>query len=129
MMTAARVMASHLKNVRGRGRRGRGTRGLMAQKPTLHIVDTRRALPSVIKVLAALASAPAPQALPGDPGSALLPLPHGLAVAIARDVVDGARRRVEAGEAVTEADVFAEALRRAAGLGRSLLQPVINATG
>ena len=68
------------------------------------------------KVLAAL------QSLPGT-------LPHGLAVAVAREAVDGARARVEAGEAVTEEAVRAEACRRAAEIGRSLLQPVVNATG
>jgi len=44
-------------------------------------------------------------------------------------VVDDARARVEAGEAVTEEAVLSEARRRAADIGRSLLQPVINATG
>ena len=56
-------------------------------------------------------------------------LPHGLAVGLARSVVDDARARVEAGEAVPETDVLAEARRRAAEVGRSLLQPVVNATG
>src|SRR5688572_8068647 len=106
-MIVARPMTSHLKNVRRRGRRG-----LMVRKPTLAAVDSRRALPSVTKVLAAL----------GD-------LPHGLAVTVAREAVDDARRRVEAGEAVAEDAVLGEARRRAADLGRSLLQPVVNATG
>src|SRR5205807_737610 len=70
-------------------------------------VDSRRTLPSVTKVLAAL------QSLPGT-------LPHGLAVAVAREAVDGARARVEAGEAVTEEAVRAEACRRAAEIGRAL---------
>src|SRR5581483_8617153 len=109
---AAREMASHLKNVRGRGNRGRGRRGLMARKPTLQLVDSRRALPSVTKVLAELGG-----------------LPHGLAVAVARSVVDSARSRAEAGEAVAEEDVLAEARHRAGEIGRSLLQPLINATG
>jgi L-seryl-tRNA(Ser) seleniumtransferase len=60
---------------------------------------------------------------------ALAGLPHGLAVALARAVVDEARARLEAGEAVSEEAVLAEAGRRAAEFGRSLLQPVVNATG
>jgi L-seryl-tRNA(Ser) seleniumtransferase len=60
---------------------------------------------------------------------ALPSLPHGLAVAVARAVVDDARSRVEAGEPVGEDAVLAEAGRRAAEIGRSLLQPVVNATG
>ena len=61
---------------------------------------------------------------------ALSNLPHGLAVALARAVVDEARARVEAGEAApSEEEVLAEARRRACDLGRSLLQPVVNATG
>src|SRR5438270_4082486 len=106
------MMASHLKNVRGRGGRSRGRRGLMARKPTLAAVDSRRTLPSVTKVLAVLPA-----------------LPHGLAVAVARSVVDDARARVEAGEAVTEDSVLADACRRAAELGRALLPPGGNATG
>jgi L-seryl-tRNA(Ser) seleniumtransferase len=84
----------------------------MARKPTLAAVDSRRALPSVTKVLAALAS-----------------LPHGLAVVVARAVVDDARARLEAGEMVTEESVLADAGQRATEIGRSLLQPVVNATG
>jgi L-seryl-tRNA(Ser) seleniumtransferase len=84
----------------------------MARKPTLAVVDSRRALPSVTKVLATLGS-----------------LPHGLAVGVARAVVDDARARTEAGEAVSEDAVLADAARRAAEIGRSLLQPVVNATG
>jgi L-seryl-tRNA(Ser) seleniumtransferase len=75
-------------------------------------VDSRRTLPSVTKVLAALR-----------------PLPHGLAVAVARAAVDEARARVEGGEAVSEESVLADARRRAAEISRSLLQPVVNATG
>ncbi|MDQ1498672.1 MAG: L-seryl-tRNA(Ser) seleniumtransferase [Actinomycetota bacterium] len=59
----------------------------------------------------------------------LASLPHGLAVTVARAVLDDARARVEAGEAVTEDSVLADAARRAAEIGRSLLQPVVNATG
>jgi L-seryl-tRNA(Ser) seleniumtransferase len=84
----------------------------MARKPTLAAVDSRRALPSVTKVLAALGA-----------------LPHGLAVGVARSVVDDARARLEAGEVVTEDSVLADASRRALEIGRSLLQPVVNATG
>ncbi|MDQ1568200.1 MAG: L-seryl-tRNA(Ser) seleniumtransferase [Actinomycetota bacterium] len=75
-------------------------------------MDSRRALPSVTKVLAALGA-----------------LPHGLAVGVARSVVDDARARLEAGEVVTEDSVLADASRRALEIGRSLLQPVVNATG
>ena len=56
-------------------------------------------------------------------------LPHGLAVAVARSVVDDARTRAESGEEIPEEAVLAEARRRAAEIGRSLLQPVVNATG
>jgi L-seryl-tRNA(Ser) seleniumtransferase len=56
-------------------------------------------------------------------------LPHGLAVEVARSVVDDARAQVEGGEPVTEEAVLSEARRRAADIGRSLLQPVVNATG
>jgi L-seryl-tRNA(Ser) seleniumtransferase len=76
----------------------------------------------VTKVLAALDCAPG-----GHPPSA--GLPHGLAVAVARAVVDEARARVEAGGTVTEEAVLADARRRADEIGRSLLQPVVNATG
>ncbi|HYT39838.1 MAG TPA: L-seryl-tRNA(Sec) selenium transferase [Acidimicrobiia bacterium] len=75
-------------------------------------MDSRRTLPSVTKVLAALDG-----------------LPHGLAVTVARSVVDDARGRVAAGDPVTEESVLADARRRAAEIGRSLLQPVLNATG
>lgn len=61
--------------------------------------------------------------------AALGGLPHGLAVTVARAAVDDARRRAESGGAVTEDEVLADARRRAAELGRSLLQPVLNATG
>jgi len=44
-------------------------------------------------------------------------------------VLDDARGRAEGGEGVTEEAVLEEARRRAAEIGRSLLQPVINATG
>ncbi|HYH48794.1 MAG TPA: L-seryl-tRNA(Sec) selenium transferase [Acidimicrobiia bacterium] len=75
-------------------------------------MDSRRALPSVTKVLTELSG-----------------LPHGLAVAVARSVVDEARVRAEAGDAVEEEAVLAEARRRCAAIARSLLQPVVNATG
>ncbi len=48
---------------------------------------------------------------------------------LARAVVDDARARVEAGEAVTEEAMLADARRRAVEVGRSLLQPLVNATG
>ena len=44
-------------------------------------------------------------------------------------MLDDARGRAEGGEGVTEEAVLEEARRRAAEIGRSLLQPVINATG
>ncbi|HEY4408498.1 MAG TPA: L-seryl-tRNA(Sec) selenium transferase [Acidimicrobiia bacterium] len=75
-------------------------------------MDSRRTLPSVTKVLAALP-----------------PMPHGLAVDVARAVVDEARARVEAGEPVDGEAVLTEARRRADEIGRKLLQPVVNATG
>ena len=56
-------------------------------------------------------------------------LPHGLAVEVARSVIDDARARLEGGETVTEEAVLGDARRRSAEIGRSLLQPVINATG
>ncbi len=61
--------------------------------------------------------------------AALASLPHGLAVEVARAVVDDARVQVENGEPVTEESVLADARRRAGEIGRSLLQPVVNATG
>jgi L-seryl-tRNA(Ser) seleniumtransferase len=61
--------------------------------------------------------------------SALGGVPHGLAVALARAVVDDARVRVEAGEPVAPEAILADARRRAAEMARSLLQPVVNATG
>ena len=61
--------------------------------------------------------------------AALGDLPHGVAVTVARSAVDDARRQAESGGPVTEEDVLAEARRRAGELGRSLLQPVVNATG
>jgi L-seryl-tRNA(Ser) seleniumtransferase len=59
----------------------------------------------------------------------LASLPHGLAVAVARSVIDEARVRAGAGETLGEDAVLSEARRRAADLTRSLLQPVLNATG
>ena len=61
--------------------------------------------------------------------SELSSLPHGLAVEVARAVIDDARARMEGGEPVTEEAVLGDARRRAADIGRSLLQPVVNATG
>jgi L-seryl-tRNA(Ser) seleniumtransferase len=56
-------------------------------------------------------------------------LPHGLAVEVARSVIDDARVRLEGGEPLTEEAVLGDARRRAADIGGSLLQPVVNATG
>ena len=56
-------------------------------------------------------------------------LPHGLAVEVARSVVDDARAQAERGAPVSEQAVLSEARRRAVHIGRSLLQPVLNATG
>src|SRR5688572_27808798 len=115
-------MASHLTKVRGRGRRGRGRRMLIARKPTLQPVDSRRGLPSVTKVLSELLRFSGGH--PRTPGH----LPHGLAVEVARSVIDDARARLEGGEPVTEEAVLGDARRRAADIGRSLLQPLVNAT-
>src|SRR5205823_10048011 len=96
----------------GPGQARPGKTGAHDPKAYAGSVDSRRTLPSVTKVLAALEE-----------------LPHGLAVGLARAVVDDARERVEAGSAVTEEEVLADARRRAEEIGRSLLQPVVNATG
>jgi L-seryl-tRNA(Ser) seleniumtransferase len=60
-----------------------------------------------------------------------LGLPHGLAVAVAREAVDAARAALAA-DPTTEIDpedVVEDARRRAEALRRCLLQPVVNATG
>jgi L-seryl-tRNA(Ser) seleniumtransferase len=77
-------------------------------------MDPRRAVPSVDRVLHELSG-----------------LPHGLALAVAREAVDAAREAAAADPA-TEVDpeqVLDDARRRAGILRRSLLQPVVNATG
>jgi L-seryl-tRNA(Ser) seleniumtransferase len=77
-------------------------------------MDPRRAVPSVDRVL-----------------QAGLGLPHGLAVAVAREAVDAARAALAA-DPESEFDpeeVVEDARRRAEALRRSLLQPVVNATG
>jgi L-seryl-tRNA(Ser) seleniumtransferase len=93
--------------------------------------DPRRALPSVDAVLSALAGPAAD-------------LPHGLVVACARDAVDAARARIDAGDpfVATDADapdpatenpladaVMADAIARLEHVRGRLLRPVVNATG
>ena len=56
-------------------------------------------------------------------------LPHGLAVDIARAVVEDARVSAAAGEPVDADAVLADARRRADAMRRALLQPLVNATG
>lgn len=75
-------------------------------------MDARRALPSVDRVLTVVDG-----------------LPHALAVDVARAAIDGAREAAAAGSPVDAAAVLEDARRRAGELRRSLLQPVINATG
>jgi L-seryl-tRNA(Ser) seleniumtransferase len=75
-------------------------------------VDARRALPSVDRVLSVVDG-----------------LPHGLAADVARAAVDAAREAAEAGTPVDPEAVLDDARRRAAEVRRSLLQPVLNATG
>jgi len=77
------------------------------------VIDPRRQLPSVERVLASLES----------------DLPHALRAQVARAAVDAARERVELGQTVTADDVTADARARLAALESRLLQPVINATG
>ena len=76
------------------------------------MTDPRRALPGVDRVLRALEG-----------------LPHELLAACARDAVDAARERAQAGDPVDEEAVVADAHERVAGVLRSLLRPVVNATG
>ena len=56
-------------------------------------------------------------------------LPHALLVDCARGAVDGARQRLAAGEVVEPHAVVAEANRRVDEIRRTLLRPVLNATG
>jgi L-seryl-tRNA(Ser) seleniumtransferase len=76
------------------------------------MTDPRRALPGIDQVL---------QTLDG--------LPHPLLVDCARGAVDGARERLAAGEPVELHAVVADAHRRVDEIRRSLLRPVLNATG
>jgi L-seryl-tRNA(Ser) seleniumtransferase len=76
------------------------------------VVDRRRALPAVDRVVHALDG-----------------LPHGLLVACARDAVDAARDRTEVGDVIDESVVIADARARVDQLRARLLQPVLNATG
>jgi L-seryl-tRNA(Ser) seleniumtransferase len=75
-------------------------------------MDARRALPPVDRVLTVLGG-----------------LPHSLAVEVARAAVEAAREAAAAGTPVDGEAVLADAQSRAAALRRSLLQPVLNATG
>jgi L-seryl-tRNA(Ser) seleniumtransferase len=75
-------------------------------------MDPRRALPSVDRVLAVLDG-----------------LPPSLAADVARAAVDAARQAATAGIPVDPEAVLKDARARAAVLRRSLLQPVLNATG
>jgi len=76
------------------------------------VTDPRRALPGVDRVLRAIEG-----------------LPHELLAACARQAVDAARERAEQGDAVDEDAVITDARDRVDALQRSLLRPVINATG
>ncbi len=78
-------------------------------------LDPRRSVPSVDRVL---------QALGAEEG-----LPHELLADVGRAAVDAARERAVAGEAVTEADVVADARARAGARRAALLRPLVNATG
>ncbi len=90
----------------------------MAARSSGH--DDLSGLPSIERVRAALGDAH----------------PHAVLVGVARRAVDAARQRIRAGEggagesgAVTEERVIAEARALLAAYDRSLLTPVINATG
>jgi L-seryl-tRNA(Ser) seleniumtransferase len=76
------------------------------------VTDPRRALPAVDRVLRALDG-----------------LPHELLAACARDAVGEARDRSAAGEPIDEEAVTRDARERVEMLRRTLLQPVVNATG
>src|SRR5687768_8253556 len=77
-----------------------------------YVTDPRRALPGVDRVLRAIEG-----------------LPHELLAACARQAVDAARERTERGDTVSEDAVISDARDRVDALQRSLLRPVINATG
>jgi L-seryl-tRNA(Ser) seleniumtransferase len=76
------------------------------------VTDPRRALPGVDRVMNALEG-----------------LPNELLASCARDAVDAARARVDEGHTVDEASVIADARERVESMKRSLLRPVVNATG
>ena len=80
-----------------------------APEPT---ADPRRHLPSVDRVLGRLHG-----------------LPPALLADCARDAIDAARDRANAGATVTEDDVVADAQARADRRARQMLQRVVNATG
>jgi len=84
------------------------------------VVDPRRALPAVERVIAALAD----DAPTDEPA-----LPQALLARCARDAVDAARAEVGQGADLTPEDVVADARRRVAALARRMLRPVLNATG
>lgn len=76
------------------------------------MTDPRRALPGVDRVMNALEG-----------------LPNELLASCALDAVDAARARVDEGHTVDEASVIADARERVESTKRSLLRPVVNATG
>jgi L-seryl-tRNA(Ser) seleniumtransferase len=80
------------------------------------VTDPRRSLPSVERVVAALG---------GDTAG----LPHPLVVDCAREAVATARAEAEAGTAPSVDAVVATARDRLMAFHRSLLRPVLNATG
>ena len=94
-------------------RPGRGGPGGVSALRIVRVVDPRRGLPSVERVL---------QPLDAN-------LPHALRTRCARDAVDAARARAAEGTTPTLEDVVADAQARLAALGRRLLTPVMNATG
>ncbi|MDQ1520943.1 MAG: L-seryl-tRNA(Ser) seleniumtransferase [Actinomycetota bacterium] len=79
----------------------------------VRLVDPRRGLPSVERVLRAL----------GDD------LPHGIRARCARDAVDAAREQATSGVPTTFDGVVADARGRLDAARRGLLAPLVNATG
>jgi L-seryl-tRNA(Ser) seleniumtransferase len=80
----------------------------------LRIVDQRRQLPSIERVVDAMGT---------------VALPHTVKVACARRAVEHARELLAQGRAVVVDAVVADARQRCADLETALLQPVVNATG
>jgi L-seryl-tRNA(Ser) seleniumtransferase len=76
------------------------------------VVDPRRALPAVDRVVGELDG-----------------LPHGLLVQCAREALDAARDRLAGGATVEPDEVIADAKRRADQWRAGLLRPLVNATG